>query len=211
MEVIESSAFTTSHKDQIVDNKSAQPNGQDDAEAILSQIVRASSVLKDFQTLNSSHDIVTSRTLLKTSPDNYSHHLTLSTLAGSNKISKPFVFFCDEVGSLISFYYLGSDVSGHTGIVHGGLLAILLDECMGRACFPLLKGKIGVTAKLELSYRKPIPTESVVVIRALTERVEGRKAWVKASVGDPEFEALFMEANALFIEPKWSESMARVV
>lgn len=37
----------------------------------------------------------------------------------------------DESESYV-FIHLGDEVCGHQGIVHGGLVATLLDECMGR-------------------------------------------------------------------------------
>ncbi|KAF2712775.1 hypothetical protein K504DRAFT_339710, partial [Pleomassaria siparia CBS 279.74] len=89
--------------------------------------------------------------------------LTETTLLCPDMISRePYVFTDDESGSLIAFYHLGSKLAGHSRIVHGGLAAVLLDECMGRACFPRLVGKVAVTAKLELNYKSPIPVNSVV-------------------------------------------------
>lgn len=133
--------------------------------------------------------------------------LTAGTLAGPNKIVVPPLVFSEKEGkSLVSFMYLGSDMCGHMGIVHGGLLATLLDEGLARCCFPALPNKIGVTANLNIDYRAPAMAESYVALRAETVRVEGRKAWVEGRIETLPEEGkapiVLVEAKALFIEPK---------
>lgn len=108
--------------------------------------------------------------------------------------------------SLVSIFYLGSDVCGHPGIVHGGLLATLLDEGLARCCFPALPNKAAVTANLNIDYRRPAMAESYFVLRAETVKVEGRKAWVEGRIETLPEEGkepvVLVEAKALFIEPK---------
>ena len=136
------------------------------------------------------------------------HNLTGGTLAGPGRIPVPPLVFLEKGGkSIIIIYYLGADLCGHPGVVHGGLLATILDEGMARCCFPALPNKVGMTANLTVNYRKPLPSESFVVLRAWTRKVDGRKAWVEGRVeglgdgveGDGN---VFVEANALFIEPR---------
>jgi acyl-CoA thioesterase FadM len=74
-----------------------------------------------------------------------------------------------------------------------------------------LAGKIGVTAKLELEYKSPIPVNSIVLIRASTTKVEGRKAWVEGSIESASDGRLHVQAKALFIEPKWAAEMPPVI
>ncbi|KAL8717958.1 MAG: hypothetical protein Q9225_004849 [Loekoesia sp. 1 TL-2023] len=109
--------------------------------------------------------------------------LTASTLLGDNKIATPPLIFTKGEGEeLIAISYLGSDLCGHVGIVHGGLLATMLDEGLARCCFAALPSKVGVTARLEIDYRKMCKSEGFVVLKARTEKVEGRKAWVRGRV-----------------------------
>lgn len=134
-------------------------------------------------------------------------NLTAGTLAGPNKIVVPPVVFSEEGGkSMTSLLYLGSDLSGHPGIVHGGLLATLLDEGLARCCFPALPNKVGVTANLSIDYRLPAMADSYVIMRAETVKVEGRKAWVEGRLEtlpkDGQEPAVLVEAKALFIEPR---------
>lgn len=186
-----------------------------DVETRLQQAVLASPVRKAFEKNHPPDQIIRrTRTLLNVSAHALPNHLTASTLAGHSRISvPPVVFFNDTTGSLLAFYHLGEKLSGHVSLIHGGFLAVLLDECMGRACFPLLPAKIGVTANLQMDYRKPAKIDSIVVVRAVTERVDGRKAWVSAKVESVEDndQELLVEATALYIQPKWAASMDPVV
>lgn len=158
-----------------------------------------------------SPNIRETRSVLLVEPHNLPNNLLGTTLAGTDTIAKPYVFLDDDAGSLLAFFRLGEKLAGHVGIVHGGIPAVILDECMGRACFPRLPGKIAVTAKLELSYLSPIPVNSVIMIYADTTDVQGRKAWVKAVVKDAHDGRELLKAEALFIQPKWAADMSQVV
>ncbi|KAF2639880.1 Thioesterase/thiol ester dehydrase-isomerase, partial [Massarina eburnea CBS 473.64] len=142
--------------------------------------------------------------------------LTGGTLLGENKIAVPPLQFQTADGvHFVSVQHLGHALCGHPGIVHGGLLATLLDEGLGRCCFPALPNKVAVTASLKVDYKKPVMAGQMVVLRAETTRVEGRKAWVKGRLetlpkeGEEEGTVL-VEAEALFIEPRQAATMKRV-
>lgn len=157
---------------------------------------------------------VETRAILKVSDEALPNHLTAHTLAGPGRISvAPYVLIDNELGSLMAYYHLGNQLSGHRGLVHEGFLAVLLDECMGRACISLLPAKNAVTARIELDYRSPVESGSIIVIRAETERVEGRKAWVKGfveAVGEDDGQVL-VECHALFVQPKWVAGMGQLM
>jgi acyl-coenzyme A thioesterase PaaI-like protein len=152
-----------------------------------------------------------SHSVLVIRPEDLPYSLLGTTLAGSEAVAQPYVFMDDEAGSLLAFYYLGRRLAGHVGIVHGGMAEVILDECMGRACFPRLPGKIAVTAKLELQYKNPIPVNSIILIRADTKDVQGRKAWVEAIVQDANDGHDLVKATALFVQPKWAAEMSKVM
>lgn len=152
------------------------------------------------------------RGVLAIKPEHQADQLTFTTLAGPGKIScPPYVATSNEGGELLAFYHLGSQLAGHAGICHGGLSAVLLDECMGRVCFARFSAGVGVTVKLNISYRAPIPVNSIVLVAAKVEKVEGRKAWVKATIQDVEESTVFVEAESLFIEPKQAAQMSKVL
>lgn len=163
----------------------------------------------DFQTRLSA---VEHRSVLNIQPEHIDNNLTQTTLGGQDMVPyRPYVFTDDTSGSVLAFYHLGKRLAGHAGIVHGGIPAVLLDEVMGRACFPRLAGKIAVTTKLDLEYKSPIPVGSNVLIRADTREVQGRKAWVDAVVEDAVDGRIHVKATALFIEPRWAKDMAKVL
>ena len=61
---------------------------------------------------------------------------------------------------------------GYPGYVHGGLVSTLLDEAMGWATYGA--GIWALTGKLELSFRKPVPVDETLTVRARITRDRGR-------------------------------------
>ncbi|ETN36460.1 uncharacterized protein HMPREF1541_08738 [Cyphellophora europaea CBS 101466] len=136
------------------------------------------------------------------------HNLTAGTLSGPGMIVVPPYYFNKKDGSeMVQIMYVGTDVSGHPGIVHGGFIATMLDEGLARCAFPAMQNKVGVTANLQINYRKPTMAGQFLVLRAQTTKVEGRKAWAKGwieslEVAEGEQPEKLVEAEALFVEPK---------
>lgn len=135
-----------------------------------------------------------------------STNLLTGALAGPKKITvAPYVF--QDIGkSLIMIIHLGGDTCSHDGIVHGGLLATLLDECLTRCCCPAFESKVAVTANLNIDYRSPAMADSYFVLTAEITKLEGRKAWMNGRIetlsAEGEDSSLVAEAKSLFIEPK---------
>ena len=166
--------------------------------------IRNCSIARD---LRSRPDFRESRPHLKIPEAVRAHNLTGGTLAGPGMIVVPPYIWTEKEGKeLVSIFYVGNNVSGHPGIVHGGLLATMLDEGLARCCFPAIPNKVGVTATLQISYQKPTETEQYLVLKATTTKVEGRKAFVEGHIEtlpeDGEEPQVLVSANALFIEPK---------
>ncbi|ODV62982.1 PaaI family thioesterase ASCRUDRAFT_74413 [Ascoidea rubescens DSM 1968] len=127
--------------------------------------------------------------------DNSNHNedlFTGGTLSGSHLISKYPILFSkyencknfnreaflkrNEISNeLIGFFHLGQKLSGQVNIVHGGLLATLLDENLYRCCVPFIENKIGVTANLNLNYKNPTYTNSFIVLHAKLLRIEDER------------------------------------
>jgi acyl-coenzyme A thioesterase PaaI-like protein len=63
-------------------------------------------------------------------------------------------------------------VQGFAGIVHGGILATILDECMVNTVW--LRGKTAVTARIEVRLRHPVPVGTRVTFRAEVRRESAR-------------------------------------
>jgi acyl-coenzyme A thioesterase PaaI-like protein len=140
--------------------------------------------------------------------EKYRHtSFTAGALAGPGRIVVPPVTFMEGGGkSMVQVLYLGDELCGHPGYIHGGMLATLLDEGLARCCFAALPNKIAMTANLTVDYRRPTPAESYIVIKAETKKVEGRKAWVEGRVetlvAPGEEPVVLVEAKALMIEPR---------
>ncbi|KAJ3553890.1 hypothetical protein NPX13_g10767 [Xylaria arbuscula] len=159
------------------------------------------------QELRGKEGFVESRPHMKIPEVYRTHHLTGGLLSGPGRIVVPPLVFEEAGGKgIVAISYLGSELCGHPGIVHGGLLATMLDEGLARSCFAALPHKIGVTANLNINYRTPAKADSYVVLRATTTKVEGRKAWVEGRietlVGEGETPVVLADATALFISPK---------
>ena len=157
--------------------------------------------------LRSKPEFTESRPTLKVHEQYRTASLTSGALAGPGKIEvPPYVWSEDGGKSLVSILYLGPELCGYPGLIHGGLLATLLDENLAKCCFPALPNKVGMTANLTINYRKPSPAESFVVLKAKTVKVEGRKAWVEGHIEtlakDGQEPTVLVEASALMIEPK---------
>ncbi len=87
---------------------------------------------------------------------------------------------------------------GPPGRVHGGILAVLIDELMGTV--NRMIGQRAYTARLAIDYRAPAPIDAELTFRAwladrqdrkITMRLDGRAAG-----------GVFVEAEGLFVMPR---------
>ncbi|MGD8586988.1 MAG: PaaI family thioesterase [Chloroflexota bacterium] len=88
-------------------------------------------------------------------------------------------------GLYMTFYDNGQDevCSEHTvpdayqsypGIVHGGIVAAMLDEVVGRVAMIDDHHHFMMSVKLEVKYRRPVPTETPLRIVGRVVRLRGR-------------------------------------
>ena len=136
--------------------------------------------------------------------------LLAGSLAGTQMISVPPYVFNETNGKrMVMILHVGGDVCSHPGILHGGLRATLIDDTFCRYCSAFFPKRVGVTANLNVDYRKPALAQSYIVLKAEVAKMEGRKAWMEGRIetleldgGDP---SLIAEAKALFIQPRETE------
>jgi uncharacterized protein (TIGR00369 family) len=69
-------------------------------------------------------------------------------------------------------FVLGERYTGGAGFAHGGIIAVLLDEAMGK--ISKLTEERAVTAELSIEYKKPVPVNSEIVVVGWQEEVKGR-------------------------------------
>lgn len=90
---------------------------------------------------------------------------------------------------------------GYPGIVHGGVLAAVLDEAAGRATMKHKRPEINlVTGKLSIRYRKPVFVDELILVEAMmvshNERVYHCVSMLKSEAGE-----LLAEAEVIMVEP----------
>lgn len=99
--------------------------------------------------------------------------------------------------------FFGPGLEGWPTIVHGGALATVIDENMGRAALRTFPERTGVTANLQINYRAPAFSGHFFSLHTTIdhERSTDRKAYVMTQVRDPAG-TVCAEATGLFVVPK---------
>jgi acyl-coenzyme A thioesterase PaaI-like protein len=75
---------------------------------------------------------------------------------------------------------VGPLFQGGPGLVHGGIIALLIDHAMG--CVAAQPHRPAMTVKLALRYRRPTPLDVPLTVMAGLRRVEGRRLHLSASI-----------------------------
>lgn len=86
--------------------------------------------------------------------------------------------------------------SGFDDTVHGGIVTTLIDEAMGWAIFH--NGVWGVTAKLTMTFRRPVPIGEELTVSALITRETRRAIETHGELHDAAGR-LLAEGDALFL------------
>jgi uncharacterized protein (TIGR00369 family) len=86
---------------------------------------------------------------------------------------------------------------GYDGTLHGGVVSALLDETMGWAIFH--QGVWGVTAKLNVTFKRPVPVGEELVVTGEVLRDRGRGIETKGAVARAADGDVLVEATALFL------------
>jgi len=96
-------------------------------------------------------------------------------------------------------FVVGPNHQGYPGVVHGGVVAAILDEVGSRVMMAGAPNRFGMTAKMEVRYRKPVPlaTPLRAVARAVKDR--GRLVTARAEIRTQTGEVL-AEAEVLMAE-----------
>lgn len=163
-------------------------------------------------------DYVIQRPFASGDPEMLETLLTVGSLRGLHKFAAmPFVFSKTQGGAQrnggregdgLAIVHFGKNMCGYRGVVHGGLLATVFDEALARTAFYGLPNRMGVTGKLELYYRHPVRAEDFYLVETrITENV-GRKCFVSGTLLDAHSRKVLVEANAVFIEPRWAKYLS---
>jgi len=140
-------------------------------------------------------------------PESLPHRLTTGPMGGIRGIGYQHVFANRETGEYIVLVWLGKALAGWPGVVHGGCIATVLDECLGRPALSKFDERSGVTARLEIQYKKPVLSGGWWLVRSKVEEntegsVENRnKTWVTGTLEDLDGN-VYVGARALYVVPK---------
>ena len=87
-----------------------------------------------------------------------------------------------ETGRVTGRFKIGTDFQGSYGVLHGGIIAVLLDEAMGKVC--RLSDVRAVTAELNVEFLKPIYVDQEIVVEAHQSKREGRQMYHHGEIRD---------------------------
>jgi uncharacterized protein (TIGR00369 family) len=83
-------------------------------------------------------------------------------------------FYDNGKDEVYSDYTVASRYQSYPGIVHGGILASMLDEVVGRVAIIGDHHHFMVSVRLEVVYRHPVPVETPLKIKGRIVRLSGR-------------------------------------
>jgi uncharacterized protein (TIGR00369 family) len=79
-------------------------------------------------------------------------------------------------------FRIAADFQGSMGVLHGGIIATVLDEAMGKLC--RLNDVRAVTAELNVEYLKPIHVDQEIRVEAEQVKREGRQLYHQSEIRD---------------------------
>jgi uncharacterized protein (TIGR00369 family) len=122
----------------------------------------------------------------------------------SNPIGLHLDFFVAEDQSVLSSPVVADTFEGPSGLLHGGIIATLLDEGMAKAV--RARGLTALTRHMEVEYLRPVPSGTPIRIIGRLLKSEGRKHWTEAKIFDERSHAL-ATATGLFVEVRANRMM----
>jgi acyl-coenzyme A thioesterase PaaI-like protein len=116
-----------------------------------------------------------------------------------NPVGLRLAFYSSGPGEAICDYVAPDHYQGYPGVVHGGIVASMLDEIVGRAAMADETERFMMTARLEIRYRQPVPvgTPLRLVGRLVSRR--GRAAHATGQIVLPDG-TVGAEAEALLVD-----------
>jgi uncharacterized protein (TIGR00369 family) len=87
---------------------------------------------------------------------------------------------------IVGKFVLGPRYQGGGGMGHGGIIALLLDEAMGKVC--RFRDARAVTAELDIKYLKPVRVDEEITVEAFETDFKGRNIFqageIRNAAGD---------------------------
>src|SRR5215471_12168649 len=104
---------------------------------------------------------------------------------GDNAAGMKLVFELDfDAKRIRGRFAIGANYAGGGGFAHGGIIAVVLDEAMGK--LSRLTDEKAVTAEMSIEYRKPIRIDQPILVEGWQEEEKGRNRFRVAEIHDRE-------------------------
>jgi acyl-coenzyme A thioesterase PaaI-like protein len=108
-------------------------------------------------------------------------------------------FYSDGPGQVAADTTVPDRYQGYPGVVHGGIVAAMLDEVAGRAHMEGDPPRFMYTARLELRYRRNVPVGQPLRLVGQALKSKGRTATASGMIYDQDGN-LLAEAEALLVD-----------
>jgi uncharacterized protein (TIGR00369 family) len=115
-----------------------------------------------------------------------------------NSIGLKLKFYETPTGEVIVDHIVPDEYQGYPGVVHGGVVAAMLDEVAGRTQMNGSPPRFMYTARLDIRYRQNVPTGKPLHLVGRSMKVKKRTATASAQIFGPDG-ALLAEAEVLLV------------
>jgi uncharacterized protein (TIGR00369 family) len=102
---------------------------------------------------------------------------------GANDAGMLLAFEQDNVNRrIVGKFVMGERYQGGAGMLHGGIIALLLDEAMGKVC--RFREVRAVTADMNIDFLRPIRVDQEIVVEAFETGARGRNLFHMGEIRD---------------------------
>lgn len=107
-----------------------------------------------------------------------------------------------EPGVIESRYLAPEHFEGYPGVLHGGIVAAIIDEISGRAHMgsDVTNPRFMFTGRMEVKYRKIVPIGRMLKIIGKAGKSKGRIAKAWAGIYDEETDELLAEGEVMHVD-----------
>ena len=95
-------------------------------------------------------------------------------------------FYDNGNNEVCSEYTVSEEYQGYPGVVHGGVVAAMLDEVVARVAMIGDPHHFMMTVKLAIKYRYPVPTETPLKVIGRIIRLRGRLGKAVGEIYSPD-------------------------
>ena len=88
----------------------------------------------------------------------------------------------DSARRIVGNFRLGAEYQGGGGFIHGGIIATVLDEVMGKV--NRFRGVRAVTAELNVEYLKPVRVDEDLIVEGHEVEMSGRNVILAGEIRD---------------------------